>query len=149
LLVFGCITFYILRFVHFLFKEIAQGELHIPGFEQEWALPTSRIVQFLILAFFGMVAFPYLPGSGSEAFQGISIFLGILISLGSTSAITNIIAGILLTYTKAFRIGDEVDIGGVEGRVVDKGLLVTRILTEKNYFVNIPNGSSDILASMV
>jgi small-conductance mechanosensitive channel len=141
LIIFSYITFYVLKFVNFLFLEVESGEVQIPGFEREWAMPTSRITQFLVLTFFGMVAFPYLPGAGSDAFQGISIFLGILISLGSSSAITNIIAGILLTYTRAFRIGDRVDIGGVIGVVMEKGLLVTRLMIDTNHFVNIPNGN--------
>jgi small-conductance mechanosensitive channel len=141
LVILSYITFYLLKFVHFLFIEVEEGSLHLPGFEKEWAIPTSRISQFLLLAFFGMIAFPYLPGAGSQAFQGISIFLGVLISLGSSSAITNIIAGILLTYTRAFRIGDKVEIDGVSGIVMDKGLLVTRLMTDQNHFVNIPNGN--------
>jgi small-conductance mechanosensitive channel len=141
LVILSYITFYLLKFVHFLFIEVEEGSLNLPGFEREWAIPTSRISQFLLLAFFGMIAFPYLPGAGSDAFQGISIFLGVLISLGSSSAITNIIAGILLTYTRAFRIGDKVEIDGTSGVVVDKGLLVTRLMTDQNHFVNIPNGN--------
>jgi len=133
------LTFYILKFARFLFREIEQGDISIPGFDQEWALPTSRIAQLLIVAFFAVVAFPYLPGAGSQAFQGISLFLGLLISLGSSSAIANIVAGILLTYTRAFKIGDEVEISGVSGTVIEKGLVVTRLLTFKNRYVSIPN----------
>lgn len=147
LIVLGYITLNLLKFSRFLFQEIDQGDLSIPGFDRDWAIPTSRISQILILALAAVIAFPYLPGSGSEAFQGISIFLGVLISLGSSSAIANVIAGILLTYTRAFRIGDEVDIAGVEGTVVEKGLLVVRILDSQHRFVSIPN--SQVLSSNV
>ncbi|GAB4152447.1 MAG: hypothetical protein Fur0046_32050 [Cyanobacteria bacterium J069] len=121
LIVFGMATMYLMRFSQFVFSEIQKGELSLPGFDQDWAIPTARIAQILILILFVVTAFPYLPGAGSDAFQGISIFLGILISLGSGSAISNIIAGILLTYTRAFKIGDEVEIGEVSGTVVESG----------------------------
>jgi len=135
------IAFYVLKFVQFLFEEVEKDALSIPGFDREWSTPTARIAQILLIAFFAVVAFPYLPGSGSDAFQGVSIFLGLLISLGSSSAISNIIAGILLTYTRAFRIGDKVEIEGVIGVVLEKGLMVTRLRTDKNRFVSIPNAN--------
>jgi small-conductance mechanosensitive channel len=96
-------------------------------------------VRFLILAFTAVVVFPYLPGSHSPAFQGISIFLGLLFSLGSTSAIANVVAGSVLTYTRAFQLGDRVQIGETIGDVVEKSLLVTRIRTIKNVDISIPN----------
>jgi small-conductance mechanosensitive channel len=147
LVVLAIITFYALKIIRFLFEEIDQGEFSIPGFDQEWAVPTSRIAQILTLALAAVIAFPYLPGANSDAFQGISIFLGILISLGSSSAISNLIAGILLTYTRAFQIGDEVEIGGVGGTLVEKGVLVVRILTWEHTYVSIPN--SEVLSSHV
>lgn len=139
LVLLAVIALYILKFTRFIFREIEQGDISVPGFDQEWALPTSRIAQLLVVAFFAVVAFPYLPGAGSQAFQGISLFLGLLISLGSSSAIANIVAGILLTYTRAFKIGDDVEISGVSGTVVEKGLVVTRLLTFRNLYVSIPN----------
>lgn len=147
LVILGYAAIYLMRFSRFVFSEIEKGDLSIPGFDRDWAIPTERIAQILILALFAVIAFPYLPGAGSDAFQGISIFLGILISLGSSSAIANIIAGILLTYTRAFKLGDEVEIGEVAGTVVEKGLLVTRILTDKNYYASIPN--AEVLGSTV
>jgi len=86
-----------------------------------------------------VIIFPYLPGSGSAAFQGVSVFLGILISLGSSSAITNIVAGLVITYMRPFRIGDRVKIGEVTGDVIEKTMLVTRIRTIKNEDVTVPN----------
>ncbi|RZA04271.1 MAG: mechanosensitive ion channel family protein, partial [Moraxellaceae bacterium] len=83
--------------------------------------------------------FPFLPGSSSPAFQGVSVFLGILISLGSSSAITNIVAGLVITYMRPFRIGDRVKIGEVVGDVMEKSMLVTRIKTIKNEDITVPN----------
>jgi small-conductance mechanosensitive channel len=147
LIILAVITFYILKLIRLVFDEISKGVFSVPGFDQEWAVPTARIAQILTLALAAVISFPYLPGSGSGAFQGVSLFLGLLISLGSSSAISNIIAGILLTYARAFKIGDEVEIGGVSGTVVEKGVLVTRLLTFTNIFVSIPN--SEILSSHV
>jgi small-conductance mechanosensitive channel len=96
-------------------------------------------VRFIILAFAFTVAFPYIPGSRSEAFKGVSIFLGILFSLGSTSAIANVVAGLSITYMRAYKIGDRVRIGDTVGDVIDRSLLVTHILTVKNEDVTVPN----------
>lgn len=139
LIVLSAITFYLLKFVRFILNEIDKGDIVVPGFDRDWAMPTSRIALVVIFTFYVVIAFPYLPGAGSEAFQGISIFLGILLSLGSSSAISNVIAGIMLTYTRAFRIGDDVQIADVSGTVIEKGLLVTRLCTFNNQFVSIPN----------
>jgi len=139
LLVIFFITRYALRFVRFLFNEIGKEAIQIPGFVAEWAEPTYKIVRFLILAFVMVVAFPYLPGSDSPAFQGVSIFVGVLFSLGSTSAIANIVAGIVLTYMRPFKLGDRVKIADTTGDVVEKTLLVTRLRTIKNVDVTIPN----------
>ena len=86
-----------------------------------------------------MIAFPYIPGSSSPAFKGISIFLGVLFSLGSSGAVGNIVAGVILTYTRAFQAGDRVQIGEAVGDVVGKNLLATRVRTIKNEDITIPN----------
>lgn len=133
------ITFYSIRLARFIFKELAKGTLKVNGFEREWAKPTYRIVSFLMFCCGLAIAFPYFPGAGSPAFQGISIFLGVLFSLASSSAISNIIAGAILTYTKAFRLGDRVKIADTMGDVVEKTLLVTRLRTIKKVEISIPN----------
>ncbi len=139
LFVIGVVTFYAIRFIRFLFLEVERGRLTIGSFEPEWATPTYKIVRTLALAFAAVVAFPYLPGAGSDAFKGVSIFFGVLLSLGSSSAISNIVSGVILTYTRAFRLGDRVRIGDTTGDVVARTLLVTRIRTIKNVDVTIPN----------
>jgi small-conductance mechanosensitive channel len=131
---FGCI-----RLSRFLFHHVATGAIRWRGFYPEWAKPTHKIVRFLILAFAAVVVFPYLPGSNSPAFRGISIFLGVLFSLGSTSAVANIVAGVILTYTRAFKIGDRVRIADTMGDVVETTLLATRVRTIKNEVVTVPN----------
>ncbi len=133
------VTRYALVVVKAVFSAVERGTLSFGGFEPDWAEPTYKIARFLVIAFVLVVIFPYLPGAQSEAFKGISLFLGLLVSLGSSSAISNIIAGVVLTYTRAFSVGDRVRIGESTGDVVAKTLLVTRIRTIKNVDVTIPN----------
>lgn len=130
---------YALKIVHLLFGAVGNGTLKFGGFEPDWAEPTYKIVRFLIIAFVAVVMFPYLPGADSDAFKGVSLFLGVLVSFGSSSAIANIVAGVVLTYTRAFNVGDRVRIGETTGDVIAKSLLVTRIRTIKNIDVTVPN----------
>ena len=132
---------YFLRFLKFLAQEVAEEKLSVPGFYPDWALPTHNLLKILVYAFTFILIFPYLPGSDSEVFKGVSVFLGLLISLGSSSAISNIIAGLVITYMRAFRIGDRVKIGDTTGDVVEKSMLVTRLRTIKNEDVTIPNSA--------
>ncbi|MEP0712748.1 MAG: mechanosensitive ion channel family protein [Algoriphagus sp.] len=133
------ITFYIVKGINFISGEVQRGNLSIPGFYPEWAKPTFNLFKIIIIAFSFIVIFPYLPGSDSPAFQGVSVFLGLLISLGSSSAIANIIAGLVIIYMRAFKIGDRVKIGDTVGDVIEKTMLVTRLRTIKNEEVTIPN----------
>lgn len=135
------ITFYFVKFLGFLSGEVEKGKLQIPGFYPDWAEPTFNLVRVIIYAFSFVIIFPYLPGSDSKVFQGVSVFFGLLISLGSSSAVGNIIAGLVITYMRAFKIGDRVKIGDTVGDVLEKTLLVTRLRTIKNEEVTIPNSA--------
>ncbi len=139
LIVIFVVAYYLSKFVKFVFREVSRGTLSLPGFYPEWAMPTYKIARFLIVVFTIIVAFPYLPGSQSPAFQGVSIFFGLLLSLGSSSAISNVVAGTVLTYTRAFQLGDRVQIGDTTGDVVEKTLLITRVRTIKNVDIAVPN----------
>jgi len=133
------VTYYLIKFIKLIFREIGRGTIVLPGFHREWARPTYKIVRFLVIVFTAIAIFPYLPGAGSDAFKGISLFLGVLISLGSTSAIANIVAGVVLTYSRAFEQGDRVKISDTVGDVVDRTLLATHVRTTKNVDITIPN----------
>lgn len=133
------ITFYIIKGLKFLTGEVEKGALVIPGFYADWAIPTYNIVKVLIYAFSLIVIFPYLPGSNSPIFQGVSIFVGILFSLGSSTAISNAVAGIVMTYMRPFKIGDKIKVNDIVGVVVEKGLLVTRIKSVYNEEYTVPN----------
>jgi small-conductance mechanosensitive channel len=132
---------YAIRAIKYFVDQIEKGEIEISGFHADWAHPTFRILKFLLYAFMLVLIFPYLPGSSSPAFQGVSVFIGILFSLGSSSAIANMVAGMVITYMRPFKIGDRVKIGDITGDVVEKTTLVTRIRTVKNEDVTVPNST--------
>jgi small-conductance mechanosensitive channel len=129
-----------LRVLRFLYEGYRSGIVKYAGLHAELVGPTYQLLRFLVIAFALVAAFPYIPGSSSPVFRGLSIFVGFLLSLGSTSLMTNIVSGIVLIYTRGLKIGDRVEIAGTEGDVVDRNLLVTRIRTIKNVVITIPNG---------
>jgi len=133
------VTRYILKVISLLFVGIGRGAITFAGFHRDWAEPTYKIVRFLVIVFAAIACFPYIPGSQSEGFRGISVFLGLLISLGSAAAIGNVIAGIVLTYMRPFHVGDRVKIADTFGDVTERTLLVTRVRTIKNVDITIPN----------
>lgn len=132
---------YVIRFVKYIFSEINAEKLVLSGFHSDWAMPTFSIVKFLLYAFMFVLIFPFLPGSDSNIFKGVSVFIGVLFSLGSSSAIANMVAGLVITYMRPFKIGDRIKIADVSGDVIEKTLLVTRIKTVKNEIITIPNSS--------
>jgi small-conductance mechanosensitive channel len=135
------VTRYFLKLVRLLFAGIASGNITFARFDREWAWPTYRIVRFVTVAFAIVVAYPYIPGSQSPAFQGVSIFIGVIFSLGSSSFIANLIAGYSMTYRRAFRVGDRIQVGDVTGDVTETGLMVTRVRTVKNEEIVVPNST--------
>jgi small-conductance mechanosensitive channel len=141
------ITRFVLKFMQLFFAQIEQGTITFSGFFPEWAKPTYRILRFIVIAFAAVVVFPYVPGSSSPAFKGISIFIGVLFSLGSQSTISNILAGFTMTYRRLFKVGDRVKIGDIVGDVTGIRLQVTHLHTVKNEEVIVPN--STILNSNV
>jgi len=141
LVVIGFLGWVLLKILRHMFNSVRDGTLTIPGFQPEWASPTYKLVRVVILLFLLMVSFPYLPGAGSQFFQGFSVFVGALVTFGSSGAISNIMSGITLTYTGAFRPGDFVRIGDTVGFVRERSLLVTRLHTLQNESVTIPNSA--------
>ena len=132
---------YTIRITDYLFYRVARGEAELKGFHAELADPTRKIVKFLLVVMGVMLIYPYTPIADNRGFQGLTVFFGLLISLGSSTAISNVVAGIVLTYTRAFRIGDRVKIGEAFGDVVEKSFLVTRIRTTKNEDISVPNAN--------
>lgn len=132
-------TRYTLKLLRFFHNGIQNNRIKIFGLHKELAEPTYQLLRFLTIALAIVAAYPYLPGSNSPVFRGITIFAGFLLSLGSTALVTNIVSGVVLTYTRGLRIGDRVKIGSTTGDVVERTMLVTRIRTIKNVVVSIPN----------
>ena len=132
---------YVIKFVKYIFQEIEAEKLVLSDFHSDWAMPTFSIIQFLLYAFMFVLIFPYLPGSESVIFKGVSVFVGVLFSLGSSSAIANMVAGLVITYMRPFKIGDRIKIDNVTGDIIEKTLLVTRVRTIKNEVITIPNSS--------
>src|SRR5207253_8964862 len=130
-----------IRLVGVFFRPIRQGRLVFAGFPAEWADPTNKIVRVLLIAFGLVVAFPYLPASNSPAFAGVSVFMGVLVSLASSSALSNMMAGIVLTSTGAFRLGDRVTLGDAFGAIIEQSLLATRLRPIHNAHITTPNSS--------
>ncbi|MCR9013518.1 mechanosensitive ion channel family protein [Aquiflexum gelatinilyticum] len=141
ILVIVFVMYNVIRLVRYVFQEIEAEKLKISGFHADWAMPTYGIVRVLLYAFMVVLIFPYLPGSESNVFRGVSVFIGILFSLGSSSAIANMVAGLVITYMRPFKIGDKIKIGDTTGVVLEKTLLVTRVRTIKNEEITIPNSS--------
>jgi len=135
------ITRYGLKLARGVFTAIDNKRIQFKGFEADWAWPTYRLVRIGIIIFALVIAYPFIPGSESAAFKGISVLLGVLFSLGSTSVISNVIAGYTMTYRRAFRIGDRVKIGDTVGDVKEMRVLVTHLRTPKNEEVVIPNST--------
>ena len=130
---------YLVRMVLYLAREIEAGRLKFNGFYPDWAMPTFHIVRFLLYAFMIAMIYPYLPGSDSGVFQGISVFVGLIVSLGSSTVIGNIIAGLVITYMRPFKMGDRIKLNDTTGDIIEKTPLVTRIRTPKNEVVTVPN----------
>ncbi len=127
------------RATNWFFDAVAKGQIVAPWLHAETAPSTRRLVSVFLWLFALAVAYPYLPGSGSEAFKGVSVFVGLMISLGSSGIINQVMSGFTLTYARALRVGDFVRIGEVEGTVTYTGALSTKLKTNRHEEVTIPN----------
>ena len=132
---------YLVKGIRYLMNEIGAGRLKITGFYADWAEPTYFILRVLCYSFMIVMIWPLLPSSNSEVFQGVSVFIGIIVSLGSSSIIGNVMAGMVMTYMRPFHVGDFIKYGDTEGFVIEKTMLVTRIRTRKNDVITIPNSN--------
>jgi len=147
LIIIAAVTNYLLGLLKVLARAIERKDFQIEGFYSDWAQPTYSLIRVLVIVLALVIAFPYVPGASSDAFKMISIFFGVLVSFGSSSTISSIISGVILTYMRPFRRGDWIQVGDVVGSVDEKTLLVTRLKTIKNVEVTIPN--STVLSSQV
>jgi small-conductance mechanosensitive channel len=130
---------YVMKFVRLIAGEVERGRIRISGFYPEWVAPTYKIVRLLLVAFTAVMIYPYVPGEGSPAFKGVGLFIGVLFSLGSTSAVANAIAGIIIIYARGFRVGDWVKIGDNTGGITAMTMLATHLQTIRNEEIMVPN----------
>jgi small-conductance mechanosensitive channel len=133
------ITWYLTKLIHFFFTRIREGAITLEGFRPVWAPTTDHLVNIGLIILAVLIAYPYIPGAESPAFKGVSLFLGVLVSLGSTGLVANAVNGMSLTYLDAFEVGDLVTIGEVVGWITKMGMLTTRVRTRKNEIITIPN----------
>jgi len=133
------LTRFVVRIFGLWFHAVESGRVKARWIYPETAQPTRRLVTTLLWVFGAVVAYPYLPGSQTEAFKGISVFLGLMVTLGSSGIVNQVMSGFTLTYSRALRVGDFVRIGDVEGTVVHLGVLSTKVRTLRNEDVTIPN----------
>ncbi len=142
-LVFLIILFFVARYglklLRAFFLGIERSSIRFTGIDAEWSIPMYKIARLAVIAFTVVVAYPYIPGSESPAFKGVSLFLGVVFSLGSSSSISNIMAGYMVIFRRAFRVGDRVKIGEHVGNVVEMRLQVTHLRTIKNEEIIVPN----------
>jgi small-conductance mechanosensitive channel len=139
LLMLTLVTRYLLKITRFIAEAVAQGSITLGGFDPEWTWPTYKILRLVALIFAVVVAYPYIPGSDSLAFKGVSLFIGILFSLGSSSVIGNLLAGYSMTYRRAFKVGDRIQVEDVVGEVLETRVLVTHLRSPKNEEIIVPN----------
>jgi small-conductance mechanosensitive channel len=130
---------YVIKLLRHVMAAVGTGDIKLQGFDPEWSGPTYKLGRTLIILILIVISYPYLPGSQSEVFKGFSIFFGALITLGASSSISNVINGLILTYTGSFRVGDRVKIGDTVGDIVEKRMFSTRMRTPFNDAVSVPN----------
>ncbi len=136
----GSLTFYVLRFLRWLSVHAQRGSIQIPGVDADHALRLYKLSRIALVALAAVMVFPYIPGSGSAAFRGLSLFFGAVLTLGSSGSVGNFVGGVLLLFNRLFKVGDRIRVGEVEGDVVELDLMVTRLRTPKNEVVSVPNG---------
>ena len=139
LIVIIILTRFVLNVLKLFFNGLQQGAIVIHNFYADWAMPAFQIIRFMVIILAVVMAFPYIPFSDTGAFQGISVFVGLLLSLGSSSFISNIIAGYSMTFRRAFMKGDRIKINDTIGTVETQSLMVTRLRSVKNEEIVIPN----------
>ena len=138
-LVIVLITRFLVRLTTLLFDGVGAGRFSLPGVYPETVQPTRRIVVALLWLFALIMSYRYIPGSDSDAFKGVSVFVGLMVSLGSTGIMNQLMSGLTITYSRALRLGDFVRVGDVEGTVTHLGTLATKVKTLKREEITIPN----------
>ena len=130
---------FIIRLLGIWFNAVEAGRTRVQWLYPETAQTTRRLVTVLMWLFTIVVAYPYLPGSQTDAFKGVSVFLGLMLTFGSSGLVNQVMSGFMVTYSRAVRVGDYVRIGDVEGTVLHLGILSTKLKTFRGEEATIPN----------
>ena len=133
------VTRFIVRIVRAFFEGVQAGRIDVGWIDETTARPTGQLLTAIIWLFSLVAAYPYIPGSDSEAFKGIGVFVGLMLSIGASGVVNQAVSGLMLMYTKALRPGEFVLVGETEGTVMSVGFLTTRIETLRNVEVTLPN----------
>src|SRR4029079_9590871 len=131
----------VLRLAGLLFDQVERSDRKIAWIDADTAKPTRRIFSFIVWVFARAIAYPYLPGAQTEAFRGLSVLVGLMVSLGATSVIGQAFNGFILMYSRAYRKGDYVRIGDSEGTIESLGTFVTRVRTGLGEELTLPNST--------
>jgi len=122
-----------------VFGGIERGTLRLPGTHPETARATLRLVNAAIWLFAVVVAYPLLPGSGSDAFKGVSVFLGLMVTLGSSGVMGHMMSGLVIVYSRSLKAGDVVRVNDIEGMVTEVGSLSVKLVNSRKEEYTIPN----------
>ena len=133
------ITRLFIRMLAIVFDRIERGQFRVQGLHAETVGATRRLLSVVIWLFALTVAYPYLPGADSDAFKGVSVFFGLMVTLGSAGIMNHAMSGLVLIYSRALRPGDLVQIGEVEGMVTELSALSTKLVTRQDHEVTLPN----------
>lgn len=133
------ITAFILKLLRVILDQVAAGRLQLPGIHPETVSATRKLISVVVWLFALSAAYPFLPGANSLAFKGISVFFGLMLTLGSAGVMNHAMSGLVLIYSRALRKGDVIRIADNEGQVSEIGMLATKIITRENYVVTVPN----------
>ncbi len=137
-LVFGLARF-LHRLINQFFELVVEGGLASEMFDPATAEMTRRLAQVGLWLSAVIIAYPYIPGSSSPAFRGVSVLAGLMLSLGSTNLVSQLTNGLILTYTRAIRTGDYVRAGNHEGTVMRLGFFTTTLRTAREEVIALPN----------
>lgn len=137
----AAMTRWMIKGVRLFFESVDAGVIELKTFERYWVWPTYNLIRWALILVAAVVCFPYIPGSDSAAFQGLTILVGVMVSLGSNSVISNVLAGLFVLYKRSMNIGDRIRVGDHYGDVMQIRLMETYIKSVKNELVSIPNAT--------
>lgn len=133
------LTAFILKLLKMVLNQVEAGRLQFPGLHPETVGATRKLISVMVWLFALSAAYPFLPGANSLAFKGISVFFGLMLTLGSAGVMNHAMSGLVLIYSRALRKGDVIRVADNEGKVSEIGMLATKIITRENYVVTVPN----------